>query len=196
MLLEAISAIYATLVFFIMPGYAMLRAVFPRKNTFSANYDIIYRFTLGVVISIIMALVIAFGLGTIGHDGGPVSYKAPVFGTIHFLLIIGFFIAGWYRGAYPWMALIHPSLFRVMPPTVVSSSLSRNKELMREVEQLSTRRHQLQHEIEACSKRALMYDREMAEHYTKQREHLKAELEKVLARLEELDIERKQIRMV
>ncbi len=39
-------------------------------------------------------------------------------------ITIIFFVTGWYRGAYPWMANVHPSLARAPPGIRIESELA------------------------------------------------------------------------
>jgi len=84
--------------------------------------------------SICVVILIGFVLGNPslgnapdweGISDGDKGYFQTFFVTSSlFLATLLFFIAGWYRGAYPWIANIHPSLARAPPGLRMESELA------------------------------------------------------------------------
>jgi hypothetical protein len=121
------------LVLFI-PGYTLIQAMFPRKGELDEEFDTLYRVTLGMAMSICIVIIVGFILGNPALGNAPSwgnwsdsdkGYFQTFFVTVSLLVLsILFFVAGWYRGAYPWTANIHPSLARVPPGIRVESELA------------------------------------------------------------------------
>ena len=116
------------------PGYTLIQAMFPRRGELDEEFDTLYRVTLGMAMSICVVILIGFVLGNPslgnapdwkGISDGDKGYFQTFFVTTSLLLTtLLFFIAGWYRGAYPWMANIHPSLARAPPGLRIESELA------------------------------------------------------------------------
>ena len=83
--------------------------------------------------SICIVIIVGFILGnpalgnapSWGNSDDDKGYFQTFFVTTSLLsLSILFFAAGWYRGAYPWTANIHPSLARAPPGIRIESELA------------------------------------------------------------------------
>src|SRR2546422_7276461 len=108
----------ALVLLFFLPGFLLINALYPRKGELDREYDALYRLTLGIVLSIAVTVFWSFFLNSLGinvaTDLGYVVGPNIAGGLIG--LSIAFFALGWWRGAYPWMARVHPSLARVPKP--------------------------------------------------------------------------------
>ena len=117
-----------------LPGYTLIQAMFPRKGELDEEFDVLYRVTLGMAMSICVVILIGFILGNPslgnapdwnGISDGDKAYFQPLLVTSSLIVdTLLFFIAGWYRGAYPWMANVHPSLARAPPGLRIESELA------------------------------------------------------------------------
>tara|TARA_B100000965_G_scaffold399487_1_gene419538 strand:- start:981 stop:1673 length:693 start_codon:yes stop_codon:yes gene_type:complete len=121
------------LVLFI-PGYTLIQAMFPRKGELDEEFDTLYRVTLGMAMSICIVIIVGFILGNPALGNAPSwgnwsdsdkGYFQTFFVTVSLLFLSAlFFVAGWYRGAYPWTANLHPSLARAPPGIRIESELA------------------------------------------------------------------------
>ena len=120
------------LVLFI-PGYTLIQAMFPRRGELDEEFDTLYRVTLGMAMSICIVIIVGFILGnpalgnapSWGNSDDDKGFFQTFFVTTSLLIIsILFFVAGWYRGAYPWTANIHPNLARAPPGLKIESELA------------------------------------------------------------------------
>ena len=120
------------LVLFI-PGYTLIQAMFPRKGELDEEFDTLYRVTLGMAMSICIVILVGFILGnpalgnapSWGNSDDEKGYFQTFFVTTALLSLSAlFFVAGWYRGAYPWTANIHPNLARAPPGIRIESELA------------------------------------------------------------------------
>src|SRR2546423_10314621 len=108
----------ALVLLFFVPGYLLSNALYPRKGELDREYDGLYRLALGIVLSIAVTVFWSFLLNSFGVNGstglGYVVGPNIAGGLIG--LSAAFFGLGWWRGAYPWMARLHPALARVPKP--------------------------------------------------------------------------------
>ena len=88
-----------------LPGYTLIQAMFPRKGELDEEFDVLYRVTLGMAMSICVVILIGFVLGnpSLGNapdwDGlsdGDKGYFQTFFITCSlFVVTLLFFVAGW-----------------------------------------------------------------------------------------------------
>jgi len=112
--------VFGLLLVLFIPGYTLIQALFPRKGELDEEFDNLYRFTLSIAMSIAIVILLGFFLG---HPEVRLFKFWP--------LVIGLssisaalFVAGWWRGAYPWIGIIWPKLLRI-PPGVKPESACR-----------------------------------------------------------------------
>ena len=92
-----------------LPGYTLIQAMFPRKGELDEEFDVLYRVTLGMAMSICVVILIGFVLGnnSLGNapdwdglsDGDKGYFQSIFVSSSRIASTILFFIAGWYRGA-------------------------------------------------------------------------------------------------
>ena len=109
-----LQAWLALLLVLFLPGYTLIMAMFPRKNELDEEFDTLYRVTLGMAMSICVVILIGFVLGNPGlgnapawegiSDGEKGWFQTFFVATSLLAATALFFAAGWYRGAYPWLA--------------------------------------------------------------------------------------------
>jgi len=117
-----------------LPGYTLIQALFPRRGELDEEFDTLYRITLGMAMSICVVILLGFILGNPslgnapdweGISDGEKGYFQTFFITFSLVLTtLTFFVFGWYRGAYPWMANIHPTLARAPPGIRIEAELA------------------------------------------------------------------------
>lgn len=120
------------LIIFFLPGFAFINMMFPRRGELDPEFDIVYRTALGMGTSVVIAILVGFGLNAISSEGQGYVTSGPLW--IILLSLTGiFFVLGWLRGAYPRAGYIHPSLYRapVRPgePRTVGSDFARKRRL-------------------------------------------------------------------
>ena len=132
--LSLLRIIAGLVIVLFLPGYTLIQAMFPRKGELDEEFDTLYRITLGMAMSICVVILIGFVLANPALGNAPdwgswsnseQGYFQTFFVTLSLLLAIAlFFGIGWYRGAYPWMANLHPSLARAPPGIRIESELA------------------------------------------------------------------------
>lgn len=180
----------ALLFIFFLPGFFLINALFPRKGELDREYDAVYRVTLGIVMSLVVVVVLGFGLNSLGVD--------PATGLGYFvasnlwvgLLAISavFFVAGWWRGAYPVLGRLHPKLVRLPPPAPESvlAEVERDKTAMLRLRDLAKERERLRRQIKD-------YERRMRFDSASARDHYKRKLKEAEAALKRVDTDLKAL---
>ena len=184
-----------------LPGYTLIQAMFPRRGELDEEFDTLYRVTLGMAMSICVVILIGFVLGNPslgtapdweGIIDGEKGYFQTFFVTISLLLTtILFFIAGWYRGAYPWMANVHPSLARAPPGLRIESELAvAGKYIPAELLELQGLKHDrmnVKDKLKEAESRKRTGSSTMKKYYEKREKTFLADLSDIDSRMAELD---------
>ncbi|MCK5548157.1 MAG: DUF1616 domain-containing protein, partial [Thermoplasmata archaeon] len=112
-----IQTLLALIFVFFLPGFTLINSLYPRKGELDQEYDTLYRIVLGIVMSVAITIFVGFGLNSLGinPDTGKGYFLAPNIWAVLIVLTIIFFLIGWYRGAYPFLGRIRPSLYRLPP---------------------------------------------------------------------------------
>ena len=184
-----------------LPGYTLIQAMFPRKGELDEEFDVLYRVTLGMAMSICVVILIGFILGNPslgnapdwnGISDGDKGYFQTFFVTSSLIVVtLLFFIAGWYRGAYPWMANVHSSLARAPPGLRIESELAvAGKYIPAELLELQGLKHDRTN-VKAKLKEAELRKRTgssmMKKYYEKREKTYLADLSDIDSRMAELD---------
>ncbi len=101
---------------FFLPGYMLVNLLFPRKGELDPEYDQVYRVALGMGMSVVIAILVGFGLNAISTEEHGYVSSGPLWISLS-AVMLAFFLLGWFRGAYPWLGAIHHALYR--PPRAV-----------------------------------------------------------------------------
>jgi hypothetical protein len=183
--MDILRLIYAILLIFFIPGYAAVQALFPRKGELDLEFDKLYRLALSMGLSIAIAVFDGFFLDWMTRAFG--IYPSPGKGIVQepylslsLWTITGvLFVIGWYRGAYPLIGIIHPSLYREAPPYTPSVEKIRDQKL-KDLENMVEERARIKRMI----KEYRMKEKSSAKSMRKYYQTKKAELSK---NLDELD---------
>jgi len=184
-----------------LPGYTLIQAMFPRRGELDEEFDTLYRITLGMAMSICVVILVGFVLGNPslgnapdweGISDGDKGYFQTFFVTISLLLTtLLFFIAGWYRGAYPWMANIHPSLARAPPGIRIEAELAvAGKYIPADLLELQGLKHDrtnVKDNLKKVESRKRTGSSTMKKYYEKKEKTLLADLSDIDSRMAELD---------
>ena len=186
--------IAALLLSFFVPGWLLVNALYPRRGELDREYDALYRITLGIVLSIAITVLWGFALNSLGVNAatgfGYVQAPEIAAGLIGVSLL--FLLVGWYRGAYPWMARLHPSLGRVPRPASsdVLTAEEKDHRVRLRLEELANRRESLRRAIKDYERRMRLQSAEARSHYEERRDRARADLKKVELELRTLETER------
>jgi len=184
-----------------LPGYTLIQAMFPRRGELDEEFDTLYRVTLGMAMSICVVILVGFVLGNpaLGNapdwgnwSDGDKGFFQTFFITSSLLTIsILFFIAGWYRGAYPWTAQIHPSLARAPPGIRIESELAvAGKYIPAELIELQGLKHDrdnVKRKLVDVEKRKRSGSSVMKKYYAKKENTLLADLADIDSKMADID---------
>lgn len=98
-------------IIFFLPGWTFVNLLFPRKGELDPEYDSVYRLTLGMGLSIVIAIIVGFALNAMSSEKQGLVTAGPLWATL--LSFTGICVlGGWLRGSYPGAGVLHPSLYR------------------------------------------------------------------------------------
>lgn len=106
-----LQVIYGFVLVLFLPGFTLIQMLFPRKGELDEEFDMLYRITLGIAMSMVVVIISGFFLA---HPDVAL-FKEPYLSITLLSFSAAFFAGGWFRGAYPWLGKIHPSLYRIAP---------------------------------------------------------------------------------
>jgi uncharacterized membrane protein len=112
-MLDLIQIIMGLLLIFFLPGFTLMRMLFPRAEELDTEMGLLFQMVIGAVMSVVISVLIGFVLGSPILKG---------FTSLNLWLTLGgmsvaFFIYGWWRGAYQFLGNLHPKLERPLPQT-------------------------------------------------------------------------------
>lgn len=168
---------------FFLPGFFLVNALYPRKGELDKDYDMLYRLIMGIVMSVVIVILVGFVLNAFGTDSdtGKGYFRAELIWPIMIFLTSFFFIAGWYRGAYPVLGKVHKSLMRLprRDPQSVIVDLKEEKGTVMAFRELSEERENLRKQIKDYERRSRSQTGDMRKRSEKVAVKLQKKLEKV-----------------
>lgn len=163
---------------FILPGYTLVKALFPRKEELDVNYGGFYQLILGIGMSITIMILLAFVLGNPGVKLFS-TYWLMLFLT---LTTVALFLVGWLRGAYPIMGAIHPSLERFpQARDVVEYEVGRSveKEDLFDFQKLARERFKIRNEIDDYERKIKVQPKSISGYYERKKKEALERLENI-----------------
>jgi len=179
-----LQAAAGLLLIFFLPGFTLIRVLFPRKEELDPEYGLLYQIALGMVMSLVIVVLMGFFLTSMTKPtGGGYFDGATLWPSLGGLTVI-LFVVGWWRGAYPSLGKIHPSLLRVATP--VDSSLPKDRKVAAEYRRLASERQTLLREARMHGKKATTTSGDSREHHLEEKRSRLEEIAEIDARLDRL----------
>lgn len=192
--LAVLRVLGAVLLTFVVPGLLLVNVLYPRRGELDREYDLLYRLTLGIVLSIAVTVLWGFLLNSLGvNEATGFGYvQTPYIAAGLIGLSVLFFVLGWWRGAYPWMARLHPSLARMPKPGPESLLTDDEKDhrVRMKLESLAEDRERLRRTIKDLERRMQLHSVDARSHYEAKRDEAKADLKRVESELRKLEEDR------
>ena len=95
---ESAQLVLALVLLFFLPGWTLINALFPRKGELDREYDVLYRISLGIVMSVVVVILFGFGLNSLTSPTSDVGYFTGGNLWAGLTALTGvFFAAGWWR---------------------------------------------------------------------------------------------------
>ena len=176
-----------------LPGYTLVNLLYPRKGELDREYDVLYRITLGIVMSIVVVVLLGFFLQALGVNPEGMGYFTGVNLWAGLSgLTIAFFLVGWWRGAYPILGRLHPALKRPLPrePASILGDLEADRAVLTKLRELAAERERLQKEVKDAARRASLHTGSLKEHYETKRLELQKKLRGIDDALTQLESDR------
>ncbi len=193
-ILATLRVLGALILVFILPGVLLVNVLYPRRGELDREYDRLYRLTLGIVLSIAVTVLWGFSLNSLGVQAstGLGYVQAPEIAEGLLGLSALFFVLGWWRGAYPWMARLHPSLARTPKPGPESLLTDEEKDhrVRMKLEALAEERERLRRTIKDYERRMQVQSADARSHYEAKRDAARSELKRVETELRKVEDER------
>jgi len=176
MVLDIIIAAIGLLMIFFIPGFTFIRALFPRKEDLDPEYGLLYQIALGMAMSIVLTILVGIFLASLGTNPatGKGYFDAPYLWVSLITISCVFFFVGWYRGGYPILGKVHPSLLRY--PKVSIAGKVRREDMNRYIE-LTGKKEVLMKRLKDTERRILLADMKMKDHYESLRARTISEIE-------------------
>ena len=179
-MLDTIRVIAALILIFFLPGIMLVQALFPRQGELDADFDWLYRAAMAIGLSIVITILVNFGLNSLGVDpdtGMGYVTAAPI--TISLMLItLIFFGIAWLRGGLFFLGRFHPKLVRFpsrdprdedIPHLVDRQQRFKHQELV-------TQKFQLIKQIDKSERLMEAHSGDQKKYYTQRRDKQLAEL--------------------
>ena len=173
------------LVVFFLPGYTLICMLFPRKGELDPEYDVIYRIAIGIGMSVVIAILVGFGLNAISTAEHAYVSAGPLWAILS-LLILVFVSVGWWRGAYPLAGMIHPALYRSVAISGTPRAKGSDFQRKRKIDKLIVEREQLLKDMKIFTDRASTSNPQRKLYYRKRMDQTRGRIEDVNDELQTL----------
>jgi hypothetical protein len=184
-----VQVVVGLLIVFFVPGYCLVNALFPRRNEFDSEIDMVYRVTIGIGLSMALVILVNFGLNALGTNAetGLGYIDAPYLWASLLSLSVALFAVGWWRGAYRWTGRMHPKLARLPPRDPRSMDMRRRTPADKaRLDEMGRRRTELQRRVEALEAKERMNVGSKRERYAEKRRQAVDEIERLDADIERM----------
>jgi hypothetical protein len=117
------------------------------------GYTLIYRIALGMGMSVIITIMVGFGLNAISSEEHGYVTPGPLWALL-LLTTVVFTLVGWLRGAYPSAGYLNPSLYRPPPSSKDVKSKSIEFDRKRRLDKYIREREELLADLRIFSDRS------------------------------------------
>ncbi|HLF05733.1 MAG TPA: DUF1616 domain-containing protein [Thermoplasmata archaeon] len=179
-----LQAAAGLLLIFFLPGFTLIRVLFPRKEELNPEYGLLYQIALGMVMSLVIVVLLGFFLTSMTKPTGGGYFDGPTLWSSLGGLTVILFVVGWWRGAYPFLGKIHPSLLRVATP--VDDSLPKDRKVAAEYRKLASERQTLLREARLHEKKATTTSGDSRDHHLEEKRSRLEEIAEIDSRLDRL----------
>jgi hypothetical protein len=180
-----LQIVAGVLLVFFLPGYTLVNLLFPRKGELDPEYDVVYRSALGMGLSIVIAIIVGFGLNAISTEEQGYVTSGPLWGLLVGITAV-FIVLGWYRGAYPSAGYIHPSLYRPVGVKGVVRDGRSEFQRKRTIERLVYERESLLLDLASYEDRTSTSNPQRRTYYRQRMEQARARIKEINRELDAL----------
>ncbi|MCK5309636.1 MAG: DUF1616 domain-containing protein [Thermoplasmata archaeon] len=190
-MLDALRVIGALILIFFLPGIMLVQALFPRRGELDADFDWLYRSALAIGLSIVITILVNFGLNALGVDPDTgMGYVTAVPITLSLILLsLAFFGIAWFRGGLPFIGKLHPKLIRFParePRDEDIPHLVDKHQRFKHQEQV-TQKFQLIKQIDKTERLAEAHSGEQKKYYVQRKKKQLAELDELEDKISKIE---------
>ena len=152
--LEMLWAVFVFCFMLLAPGFTLIRLIFPRRGELGGDYEMLYQFILSLMVSVLILVMVDFLLDALSDVAGYGLVRPNYILGCLVILCAGFFLIGWWRGAYPFMGWLHPSLMRHPQPLVLGVVTTRKRQsILEEMDDVAHEIRVVRAEIAGCERK-------------------------------------------
>lgn len=173
------------LLIFFLPGFTLMRMLFPRAEELDTEMGMLFQVVLGAAMSVVISVLIGFVLGSPILKG---------FTDVNIWLTLGgltllFFALGWNRGSYQFLGMLHPKLQRPLPQTdIVEFNLGPlGSDTLLEFQKLAKERFLLRKDIKTYDRKSRVQTKSMRDYYQKKSLKAQKRLNDIDKRIKEME---------
>lgn len=173
-----LQVVAGILLVFFLPGYTLVNMLFPRRGELDPEYDQVYRATLGMGLSIVISIIVGFGLNAISSEGHGFVTAGPLWTVLLSITVIFTFI-GWFRGAYPQAGTIHPALYRAPRIRGMPRSKGSDFSKRKRTEHLILEREGLMRDLKRFAEDASTTNPQRKQYYRRRIDYMRARIDQI-----------------
>lgn len=196
MAVDPIQTPIGLLLVFFLPGYFLTKTLWPGEEDLDREYNAIYVLTLAMALSIALSILLGLLLASLPPVKDPATgkligyFRAPYIQILFAVTTGVLFSTAWYRGAFPWMVRLHPSLLRVPAAARGGAKTTDRAQLdtiVLDVQAAGREREQLRREIRDLQRKVHRESGEARRTYVQRKESKLKDLRTVQKRIGELE---------
>jgi len=173
-MIDILVGLLSLILIFFLPGFLLALVIFPKKGTLNAEYDILFKGVLGIVLSLMISILIGMVIYGIDQLSAPPEVQSMRLWLILGLLSVGLAAVAWARGGLKIPAFSNVS----------TESPSEGNE--QELKRLTTEKRTLQKTIGRLEGEKYKKNEKLMQEATVRITVLKRDVEKINSRIEEL----------
>jgi len=173
-MIDIFVGLLSLILIFFLPGFLLALIIFPKKGALNAEFDILFKGVLGIVLSLMISILIGMAIYGIDQISAPSEVQSMRLWLILGLLSVGLAAVAWTRGGLKIL------LFSNVPAE------STNEESEQELKRLTTEKSALQKTIGRLEGEKYKENEKLKQEATVRITVLKRDVEKINARIEEL----------
>ena len=182
-MLDTIRVIAALILIFFLPGIMLVQALFPRQGELDADFDWLYRSAMAIGLSIVITILVNFGLNSRGIDPDTgMGYVTAVPITLSLVLItLIFFGIAWFRGGMQFLGKMHPKLIRFPAREPRDEDIPHlvDRQQRYNHQELVTKKFQLIKQIDKTERLVEVHSGEQKKYYSQRRKKQLEELDEL-----------------
>jgi len=173
-MIDILVGLLSLILIFFLPGFLLALVIFPKKGTLNAEYDVLFKGVLGIVLSLMISILIGMVIYGIDQLSAPPEVQSMRLWLILGLLSVGLAAVAWTRGGLKIPAFSNVS----------TESPSEGNE--QELKRLTTEKRTLQKTIGRLEGEKYKKNEKLMQEATVRITVLKRDVEKINSRIEEL----------